>query len=71
MPIIIERIDANPPETSGEAARTNPNNPSGIETIANTNPQIGRPEQERNILPNDAITAMIAPVPIRCGGRIE
>ena len=71
IPTMIEMSDAKPPETSGEAARTNPNNPSGIDKIAKTSPHIACPEHERNMLPNDVTTAMIAPVPIRCGGRIE
>src|SRR5438874_11909451 len=71
MPTIIEKIEANPPLISGDAARINPIRPNGIDSTAKTSPQIGRPEQERNMLPNEASTARIALVPMRCGGRSE
>jgi hypothetical protein len=70
-PTIIEKIEANPPLISGDAARRKPTNPNGIDRTARINPQMGLPEQERNMLPSEASTASIALVPMRCGGRSE
>lgn len=70
-PIKIEKMEANPPLICGEAARMNPTSPKGIDRMAKISPHIGLPEQDRNMLPSDAMTARIALVPMRCGGRSE